>query len=290
MNVFVNLWKHPRTSVTGLLIGVTTVAGVLSQQGLWLGHAGSGTVVTLVGAVASALLGLLARDPASNSGSGSGTDSGSDAGKTGASATAKVGVVALIALLLPAPFVSGCSGNTVAQDIVNWTPALETAVATVDSTAALMVPADAAVFTTATVNFDAMAQTLVAQAKAYLANPTASTLAQLQTQVVAFEQQVNTALLDAVHITNATSQQHALTVIRAVATIAATMLALVQSVSGNTAVAQMAGESTVKLAAVERYMDREAAAGMVARHYGEPVEVARVQVEESEETLVRAGF
>jgi hypothetical protein len=290
MNVFVNLWKHPRTSVTGLLIGVTTVAGVLSQQGLGLGHAGSGTVVTLVGAVASALLGLLARDPASNSGSGSGTDSGSDAGKTGASATAKVGVVALIALLLPAPFVSGCSGNTVAQDIVNWTPALETAVATVDSTAALMVPADAAVFTTATVNFDAMAQTLVAQAKAYLANPTASTLAQLQTQVVAFEQQVNTALLDAVHITNATSQQHALTVIRAVATIAATMLALVQSVSGNTAVAQMAGESTVKLAAVERYMDREAAAGMVARHYGEPVEVARVQVEESEETLVRAGF
>ncbi|HWT65462.1 MAG TPA: hypothetical protein VN151_05065, partial [Terracidiphilus sp.] len=132
MNVFVNLWKHPRTSVTGLLIGVTTVAGVLSQQGLTLGHAGSGTVVTLVGAVASALLGLLARDPASNSGSGTdaGSGSDSDAGKTGASATAKVGVVALIALLLPAPFMSGCSGNTVAQDIVNWTPALETAVAT----------------------------------------------------------------------------------------------------------------------------------------------------------------
>ncbi|HWT65612.1 MAG TPA: hypothetical protein VN151_05820, partial [Terracidiphilus sp.] len=145
-------------------------------------------------------------------------------------------------------------------------------------------------FTTATANFDAMAQTLVAQAKAYLANPSASTLAQLQTQVVAFEQQANAALLDAVHITNATSQQHALTVIRAVATIAATMLALVQSVSSKTAVAQMAGESTVKLAVVEKYMDREIAAGMVARHYGEPVVVARVQVEESEETLVSAGF
>ena len=286
MNVFVNLWKHPRTSVTGLLIGVTTVTGVLSQQGLTLGHAGSGTVVTLIGAVASALLGLVARDPASSTGSG--TDAGSDTGKT--SAMAKVGVVALIALLLPAPFVSGCSGNTVAQDIVNWTPALETAVATVDSTAALMVPADAAVFTTATANFDALAQTLVTQAKAYLANPTASTLAQLQAQVVEFEQQVNAALLEAAHITNATSQQHALTVIRAVATIAATMLALVQSVSSKTAVAQMAGESPVKLATVEKYMDRESAAGAVARHYGESVEMARVQVEESEETLVRAGF
>ncbi|MDR3737621.1 MAG: hypothetical protein P4L40_01240 [Terracidiphilus sp.] len=294
MNVFVNVWKHPRTTVTGLLIGVTTVTGVLSQQGLTLGHAGSGTVVTLVGAVASALLGLMARDPVSNAGSG--TDSGSDAGavsggsKTGVPAAAKVGVVALIALLLPAPFVSGCSGNTVAQDIVNWTPALETAVATVDSTAALMVPADAAVFTTATANFDALARTLAVQAKAYLANPSASTLAQLQVQVVAFEQQANAALLEAAHITNATSQQHALTVIRAVATIAATMLALAESVSSKTAVAQMAGQSTVKLAAVERYMDREAAAGMVARHYGEPVEMARVQVEEAQAGLVEAGF
>lgn len=285
MNVFVNVWKHPRTTVTGLLIGVTTVAGVLSQQGLTLGHAGSGTVVTLIGAVASALLGLVARDPVSSTG----TDAGSDAGKTGAT-TAKVGVVALIALLLPAPFVSGCSGNTVAQDIVNWTPALETAVATVDSTAAVMVPADAAIFTAATTNFDTLSAALVAQAKAYLANPSASTLAQLQAQVVTFEQQVNVALLDAARITNATSQQHALTVIRAVATIAATMLALVQSVSSKTAVAQMAGESTVKLAAVDRYMDRATAAGMVARHYGEPVEMARVQVEESETELVRAGF
>jgi len=35
------------------------------------------------------------------------------------------------------------SGVTVAQDIVNWTPALQTAVTTVDSTAALLAPADA---------------------------------------------------------------------------------------------------------------------------------------------------
>lgn len=58
-----NIWNHPRTSVVGLLIAVISVGGVLSQQGISLGHAGTGTVVTLATAIASALLGLLARDP-----------------------------------------------------------------------------------------------------------------------------------------------------------------------------------------------------------------------------------
>jgi hypothetical protein len=43
----------------------------------------------------------------------------------------------LIALLLPLPLM-GCSGTSVAQNIVNWTPALQSAVATVDSTATLL--------------------------------------------------------------------------------------------------------------------------------------------------------
>lgn len=286
MNAFTNIWKHPRTTVTGVLISVTTVAGVLAQQGLTLGHAGNGTVVTLVGAVASALLGLMARDPGGNAGSDAETgSSGSPAGTT-----QKLGAWALIALLLPATFASGCSGKSVAQDIVNWTPALQQAVATVDSTAAVLVPADAAIFAAATVSFDALSTALVAQAKAYLANPSASALEQLQAQIVAFQQQVNTALLSAAHITNTTSQQHALTVIQAVATIAATMLALVQSVSSKTAVAQMAAQSTVKLAMVEPYLDREAAAVTLARHYEEPVAAARVQVGETEAALAQAGF
>jgi hypothetical protein len=63
MNTFSNIWKHPRTSIAGLLIATVTIADVLSQQGITLGHAGTGTVVTLVTAIATALLGLLARDP-----------------------------------------------------------------------------------------------------------------------------------------------------------------------------------------------------------------------------------
>src|ERR1035438_1130029 len=129
MNPISNVWNHPKTSAAGLLIAVVTVARVLSQQGITLGAAGNGTVVTLVSAIATAFLGLLARDP-----SGQRSSTGS---------TAKLGAWALISLLLPLPFMTGCSGVTVAQDIVNWTPALQSAVATVDSTAALLAPADA---------------------------------------------------------------------------------------------------------------------------------------------------
>jgi len=63
MNFITNIWNHPKTSAAGLLIAVVSVAGVLSQQGLTLGKAGTGTVVTLVSALATALLGLLAKDP-----------------------------------------------------------------------------------------------------------------------------------------------------------------------------------------------------------------------------------
>jgi hypothetical protein len=61
-----NIWQHPRTSAMGLLLATVTIAGALSQQGVTLGHAGTGTVVTLISGIATALLGLLAKDPRSN--------------------------------------------------------------------------------------------------------------------------------------------------------------------------------------------------------------------------------
>ncbi len=280
MNPIANIWQHPKTSLAGVLIAVVTVAGVLSQQGVSLGTAGSGTVVTLAAALATALLGLLARDP------------GTQNASTGSPGTQKTGAAALILLIFlsPLPGLTACTGANVAQDIVNWTPALESAVATVDSTAALLDPADAAIFTAATVGFDAASNLLEAQAKAYLANPSASTLAQLQSQIVILEQQVNASLLAAAKIVNPASQQHALNAIGAVATVVSAILALVQSVSSKAAVAQMAAQSTVKLAVVLPYLDRDRAAGRVAAHYGEPVELARLQVAQAESDAVRAGF
>jgi hypothetical protein len=276
MNPISNVWNHPKTSVAGLLIAVVTIAQVLSQQGITLGAAGNGTVITLVSAVATAFLGLLARDP-----SGQSSSTGS---------TAKLGAWALISLLLPLPFPAGCSGVTVAQDIVNWTPALQSAVATVDSTAALLAPQDAPIFTAATVGFDAASNLLVAQAKAYLANPAAGTLAQMQAQVVTFQQQVNASLLQAAKISNTASQQHALAAIQGVATIVGAMLALVQTISSKAQVAQMAAASTIKLTAVRPLLDDSTAVAAVATHYGEPAELARAQVARAEFAAAQAGF
>ena len=274
-----NIWLHPKTSAAGLLIGVVTISSVLAQHGITLGAAGSGTVVTLVSGLASALLGLLARDPAVS------TDNRNSAGTT-----AKLGAWALIALLLQVPFVSGCSGTTVAQNIVNWTPALLSAVATADSTAAMLAPVDAPIFAAATAGFDAASNLLVAQAKAYLANPSASVLAQLQAAVVAFEQQVNAALLQAARITNPNSQKYVLNAINAVATVVLAILTLVQSMSSKVAVARMAADSTIKLAAVKPYMDEPMAVAMVAGHYDESQEVARMQVAQVEMSAAQAGF
>ena len=280
MNPISNFWNHPRTSAARLLIAVITIAGVLSQQGLTLGAAGSGTLVTLVRAIATALLRLLARDPAS--------ESRSEPSSTGG--TVKLGVWALIALLLPMPFTTGCSGVTVAQGIMNWTPALQSAVATVDSTASLLAPADAPIFTAATVGFDAASNLLVAQAKAYLANPTASVLSQLQSQLMTFQQQVNAALLQAVKITNSVSQQHAMACIQGVATIVTAIFALVQSISSKIAMSRMAAQSTIKLAAVRPYLDENMTVSIVAGHYGEPVALARIQVEQTESIEAQAGI
>ncbi|HUA92805.1 MAG TPA: hypothetical protein VL991_09575 [Terracidiphilus sp.] len=297
MNPISNIWNHPKTSFAGLLIAVVTVAGVFAQQGVTLGTAGTGTVVSLLSAVATVLLGLLARDPAeiaSQQVSKLASQqisklAGQRVSKPGGGA-GRPGVWVLIALLLPLPCIEGCSGTTVAQDIVNWTPSLQTAVATVDSTAALLAPADAPVFSVATAGFDAASNLLVTQAKAYLANPGVGTLAQLQTQVVTFEQQVNAALLAAGKIVNPTSQQHALAVLQAVATIVTAILALVQSISSKAAVARMAAESSIKLAAVRPMWNRGQAAAMLAAHYREPAGMAEIQLARAERVAVAAGF
>jgi hypothetical protein len=276
MNSIANIWNHPKTSVAGLLIATISIAGVLSQQGINLGQAGAGTVVTLVSAVATALLGLLAKDPAG-------------ASPSSTSAT-RLGAWALIALLLPLPFSTGCSGITVAQDIVNWTPALQSAVATVDSTAAVLAPVDAPIFTAATVGFYVASNLLVTQAKAYLANPSASLLAQIQSQIVTFQQQVNSSVLQAARIADSASQKHALSAIQAVATVVGVLLSLVQSISSKAALAQMAAHSSIKLAAVESFLDPSQSAQTVADHYSEPLAWARTQVAQAARNQSAAGF
>lgn len=290
---FSNIWKHPKTSLSGVLISVATVAGVLAQQGIGLGSLGGGTVVSLAGALATALLGMLARDPGSTatpavSAANCPENCTQCAKKPGVNG--KLGAWLLIMLLIPLPWLQGCTSTTVAQDIVNWTPSLQSAVATVDSTAALLDPADAPVFATATAGFGAASNLLITQARNYLENPTAGTLAQLQAQIVVLQQQVNGALLMAARIVNPASQQHAMAAIQAVATIVNAILSLVQLVSSKAPVVQMAADSSIKLSAVAPYLDHAGAARMIAAHYGEPLPKAQAQVAQSEQAEAQAGF
>jgi hypothetical protein len=254
---------------------------VLSQQGISLGKVGTGTAVSLASALATALLGLLAKDPSSAT---------SQPVSATTSQQAKLGAWMLIALVIPLPWMQGCTAGSVAENIVTWTPPLQSAVATVDSTAALLAPADAPIFTAATIGFDAASNLLVAQAKAYLANPSASVLAQLQNQIVTFQQQVNTALLQTAKIVNVNSQQHALAAIQGVGTIVVAILSLVQTISSKAQVAQMATNSSVKLAAVEPYLNEDRSAQIVATHYNEPVSLARLQVAHAAQAETSAGF
>jgi len=281
MNLISNIWNHPKTSAAGLLIAIATVAGVLSQQGVTLGKLGTGTVVSLASALATALLGLLAKDPVAPV---------TQPVSARSNQQDKLGAWALVALLIPLPWMQGCSAATVAQDIVNWTPSLQSAVATVDTTASILAPADAPIFAAATVGFDAASNLLVAQAKAYLANPSAGALAELQTQITTFQQQVNAALLQAGRIVNPASQQHALAVIQGVGTIVSAILSLIASISSKAQLAHMAAASTVKLAAVEPYLNPSLSAQIVASHYCEPVALAQAQVALAAHQQMNAGF
>jgi hypothetical protein len=56
------IFGAPKTSAAGVLVALTAVLGVLQQQGVSLGHVGSGTVISLGSALATAALGLLAKD------------------------------------------------------------------------------------------------------------------------------------------------------------------------------------------------------------------------------------
>jgi hypothetical protein len=54
--------KSPKTTAAGLLLGLTSVLSVLEQQGVSFGHVGKGTGMSLATGLATALLGLLAKD------------------------------------------------------------------------------------------------------------------------------------------------------------------------------------------------------------------------------------
>ncbi len=148
MNLLTNIWNHPKTSAAGLLIAVVSIAGVLSQQGISLGKAGTGTVVSLASALATALLGLLAKDPET------GTEGPSNPSRYQGT-SAKLGAWMLIALILSATLpTTGCTASTseLQSDATTLASALNNlaaAIQTSDATAANNLKTAAAALTAA---------------------------------------------------------------------------------------------------------------------------------------------
>lgn len=289
------LFGISKTTVAGILSGLMGLSGpasvlLASLQKINSTQPGAaaadytlaiwGIVLTFIFAVLRIWVGLLQGDAPPNPPSGP---------PTASAPAVKVGALMLCVVLISGLFSSGCSGVTVAQDIVNWTPALQSAVATVDTAASLLAPADAPIFAAATVGFDALSNQIVAQAKAYLANPTATLLQQLQAQVITFQQSVNAGLLKLAGIKDAASQQHALAALNGVATIINTIFGLVAGIKGNT-VAAAATAKTVSLNAVMPYLDRKQAAALLAAHYRESNAQAYAQLDAGQQLLAQAGF
>jgi hypothetical protein len=183
----------------------------------------------------------------------------------------------------------GCSPSSIAQQVVDWTPSLQSTAATVAATVELLVPEDAVIIKAALVGFDAATNLAVAEAKAYLANPGQTTLQALQTGVTTLQQQVNSALLQAAKIVNPKSQQAVTAALNAVATVINSIFALILSIKGNTLATAAKTAKVIRLRDLP-YSDQEQAVTIVAEHYHITRDEASIRVNGGEALIWTAGF
>jgi hypothetical protein len=186
-----------------------------------------------------------------------------------------------------------CNGTTIAQDIVNWTPTIQSTAATVASVVSSLAPQDALIIGAALVGFDAGSNLVCSESKAYLANPGQTALQALQTGAVTFQQQISAALLAAVRITNPQSQATISLALNGGLVAMNAILALIQQIKGNTlpaTVKAVAMNHPITMRQTANYRDSEASIQLVANHYWETRAAAKAQVERAEWNLETAGL
>jgi hypothetical protein len=186
--------------------------------------------------------------------------------------TRQLAALMLCAIMLVGTLpMTGCTQQqriSVAQEIVNWTPVFVSTADTVNAAVMALDPQTIVVLGPATLAINALGPEFQKAAQAYLDNPNQTTLQVLQALIVQIQQDTNAALLAALKITNPQSQATATKDINLIATIANTILALVQQISTKGQVAAMAAQVHVTLAEVRPYMDEPAmqrASAQVAR-------------------------
>lgn len=218
------------------------------------------------------------------------TNNGQSSFEKNTGGTSKLGAWALISLLLMGTTV-GCSTKSVAQDIVNWTPTIESTATTVATVVASLDPANAVIIEAAVTGFNAAAGLLSNQAQTYLNNPTLPVLQQLQAQALSFQQNVNAALLQAVRITNPASEQRVLAAIQGLSTALTAVLALISTIKGNTLTKTlMMTPAPIHTSQITPFINHDSAVAMVAAHYNESTEDASAQIDAAYLRLQTVGL
>lgn len=201
-------------------------------------------------------------------------------------------VLAILCLSLVFAPIVGCTQQQkvdVAQEIVNWTPALTSAVNTAGGLVETLDPPSALIITPTLAAINALSPQLVAAAKTYLANPSQTTVQLMQALIVQLQNNVNTALLSAAKITNPQSQQKATTAINGIATVVNSLLALIEGVSSKTQVAAMSQQVTVRLAQVRLLLD-QGAMQQASVSISRDLRIAPVSVDQYFAYQAQAGF
>ncbi|HUD75083.1 MAG TPA: hypothetical protein VMQ76_08420 [Terracidiphilus sp.] len=202
----------------------------------------------------------------------------------------KLGAWALIAILMLGCTASttGCSMTSNAQQIVNWTPVIDSALTELGGIASTLLPQDALIIQPLIAGLIVGQNLLSAQAKTYLANPGATTLQQLQAQALALQTNINAAVLASIRVSNPASQQAILTKLNAGLTGVSAILALIIGIKGSTLTP--ASVTAPKLSQVLPLLDERQSIALVAQHYGEPQFMAAYQVHRGESALLAAGL
>lgn len=134
-------------------------------------------------------------------------------------------------------------------------PELVAAADTAAATIAALDPAEAALIGISDTAFDTAAKTVQALTASYIANPNASTLAQIQASITTLEGQINSATLNAVGIKDVAKQQMVLAALKGLLTIVTVVFARVAPTMTTSQLIDLRDSHTIHLAKVRRYMD-----------------------------------
>lgn len=170
-------------------------------------------------------------------------------------------LVAAVVLILCIPVFTGCTASqkqTTLQIITTVNSRLPEVVAAADTAAQVVAsldPASALLIEPADAAFDTLAKTLQALLTAYIANPSATALQQIQTAINTLESNVNTSVLAAAGIKNSASQALALAALKGLLTVVTIVFALISQTESVAMLEELRRTNTIHFAKVRKYMD-----------------------------------